>query len=284
MIIKEHVKLSEITTIKMGGIAEKMYIPQNEDELIDVINHLSPKYFIGGGSNLLINDTILDVVVNLREFNKNIESLGNGEYILGASLRLQNVIKSINEDGYGGIEYLYSVPGLIGGAVVMNAGRGKRFNKCISDYIISIKVFHNGKIEWIPKDECDFSHRYSIFKQSDYLVLAARMKFEKKEKQETERLRLERIEHCKQFQDNSKPNFGSVFSESNSFIMKLFQFKIIGKKDGIMFSSKTPNWILNCGGSFDDALLLINRVERIHKLFGKKCKREVIIWNDTNIT
>lgn len=280
MIIKENVRLNDYTTIKMGGLAKKMYIPTNEDEIIDVITRLSPKYYIGGGSNLLINDSVYDIVVNLREFNKNIEHIGNGEYIVGASLRLQNLIKSINNDGYGGIEYLFSVPGLVGGAVVMNAGRAKQYNKCISDYILAVKVFHNGQVIWLSKDECDFSHRHSIFKQSDYLVLAVRMQFSEIEPTESESLRQNRIEYCKQFQDNSKPNFGSVFSESNSLIMKLMQKKLFGKKGNMMFSSKTPNWLLNCGGSFDDAIFLIDRVEKMHKIIGKPCKREVVVWNN----
>ncbi|WP_298048348.1 hypothetical protein, partial [uncultured Bacteroides sp.] len=51
----------------------------------------------------------------LKEFNTFILHESNGLYQVGAGVRLQALIKQINEDGYGGIEYLWSVPGLTGG-------------------------------------------------------------------------------------------------------------------------------------------------------------------------
>ena len=46
----------------------------------------------------------------------------------------------------------------------------------------------------------------------------------------------------------------------------------------VHFSGKTPNWLLNEGGSYNDAISAIRRVERIHKLLFRKCKREVVVW------
>ena len=46
--------LSKYTTVRIGGTAKKMFVPENEDELLKVIEEENPKYFIGGGSNLLI--------------------------------------------------------------------------------------------------------------------------------------------------------------------------------------------------------------------------------------
>ena len=50
--------LKKYTTIKIGGIAKRLYIPESTDELIELINKLnsSKLYIISGGSNLLIND------------------------------------------------------------------------------------------------------------------------------------------------------------------------------------------------------------------------------------
>ena len=221
---------------------------------------------------------MFDSVVNLREFSSTIEDKGNGTYIVGASVRLQKLIKTINADGYGGIEYLYSVPGLVGGAVVMNAGRGKSFNKCISDYIESVKVFCRGQVYWMEKVDCKFSYRMSNFQHSDAIVLAVRFKFNKTSLETSEALRKERLELCKKKQDNSAPNFGTVFCESNKAIMQLYKYLPIGKKNGIKFSGKTANWMLNNGGSFDEAMKLLDAVERTHKLFGQKCRAEVVIW------
>ena len=60
----------------------------------------------------------------MNKVNNDIISLGNGKYYIGASVRLQRIINTINKDGYGGIEYLMSVPAMLGGAIYMNAGQG----------------------------------------------------------------------------------------------------------------------------------------------------------------
>ena len=47
---------------------------------------------------------------------------------------------------------------------------------------------------------------------------------------------------------------------------------------GISFSRKTRNWILNEGGSFDDAMSLLGKAIAMNRLFGKKAKLEVRVW------
>lgn len=219
-------------------------------------------------------------MVNLREFDKTIQKIGNGLYYIGASCRNQEVIRSINEDGYGGIEYLYSVPGLIGGAIVMNAGGSKKEGWSISDKIVSVTVLHDNKIEVFSKEDCGFAHRSSLFKNNnDYIVIGAEFLFDKGAADEFIKKREERILLCKQFQDNSKPNFGSVFCLSNARILDFVRRLGLGIGNGIHFSKKTRNWILNEGvGSFSQAVRLIKIVKVIHKLLGKNCRLEVIIW------
>lgn len=275
------ISLKEYTTIKIGGIAKQLFIPESVDELIDLVNGIEKKYIIGGGSNLLINDNRnYENVIVLKDFNNTLIDLGNGNFKVGASVRLQSLIRKINDYGYGGIEYLYSVPGLVGGAVVMNAGRGINHNKYISDYITEVEVLHENKIKVLKREECKFEHRNSIFKNGEYIILSVEFSFEQVSKEESTLLRKERMENCKIVQDNSYPSFGSVFSEVNPRIMKIFKKSLVGRKNNIRFSRKTLNWILNLGeGKYSDTIKLINRVKVIHKIFGKKCKTEVIIWD-----
>lgn len=279
MKVENNVELKKYVTFRMGGIAEVFYTPETEEELLELAREELTQYCIGGGSNLLINDTRhFENVVNLREFSNYISKNDEGYYEVGASVRLQKLINTINEDGHGGIEYLYSVPGLVGGAVVMNAGRGKQYNQAISDYIIAVKVFHDGKIEWMEKEACHFSYRDSVFKSNKWIVLAVKFFFPETPKMVAEKLRKERIQLCKEKQDNSAPNFGTVFCKADIHTMRMFQNKILGKCGKIRYSVKTGNWMLNQGGTFENAMKLINRVKFVHKLMGKECREEVIIW------
>ncbi len=272
----ENQKLDKYTTVRIGGIAKRLMTPESVEELAGLIREEKPSFFIGGGSNLLIADREFDLVVDLKQFNTGFVDKGDGVFEVGASVRLQQLINQINEKGYGGIEYLYSVPGLVGGAVVMNAGRGKKYNQTISDYIISVDILRDGAPMTLNKEACGFAHRESVFKNSGDIVTGCTFRFPQMSNEESERRKKERIELCKKVQDASKPNFGSVFCESNPRIMEYSRKRKIGGK--VHFSGKTANWIINEGGSFEDALSAIRRVEFLHRLFFRKCRREVIVW------
>lgn len=277
MKLKKYEELKRHTTFRMGGIAVNYFIPENISELVELNNKEKNARYIGGGSNLLISDHMFDVVIDLGEFDQTILPIGRGRFKVGASVRLQKLINVINENGYGGIEYLYSVPGLVGGAIVMNAGRGQKYNKCISDYIVSVDVLCDGKMETLPKEDCQFEYRDSIFKDSDMIVTSVLFQFPQMSISETNSKKEERIRLCKEKQDSSKPNFGSVFSECSGSIMKMVKAVAV-RTGGCHYSTKTSNWLLNDGGTFEDAIDCIQKVELLHRFFCLKCKTEVIIW------
>ena len=282
MNILENELLARYTTFHMGGIVKKMYIPQNVDELLRLMgsNPQAFDYCIGGGSNLLINDeAVFDEAVNLREFNKRFENLGGGKFYIGASVRLQKAINSINELEYGGIEYLFSVPGLIGGAIYMNAGRGKTYHQCLSDYILEVEALVDGKVVTFKKDDCGFSYRKSIFQElNKCIILGATFAFDNVPKEESQRRKKERIDHCKQCQDNSAYNFGTVFCKANKIVMEFVRLTS-RKQKAVSFSAKTRNWLLNDGtGKFSDTIGEMNRVKRLHGYLGLPCQEEVVIW------
>lgn len=173
----------------------------------------------------------------MRHFNEDIEEFENGIFRIGASVRLQKLINTINEAGYGGLEYLYSVPGLVGGAVVMNAGRGKKFNQSICDYILYVEVIRNEKLMRLEKKDCQFTYRNSIFKNSNDIITIAVFQLQKANSEVSKQLKQERIELCKEIQDASKPNFGTVFMVCDAKIMNFAKKYAIGKGN-VHFSKK----------------------------------------------
>jgi UDP-N-acetylmuramate dehydrogenase len=285
MKILENESLKKYTTVKIGGIAKKLYFPENRAEFIEIIEtmHDKRKYILGGGSNLLINDQKeFDEVISLKCMDSSIENLGSGNYYIGASVSLQKLITQINTDGYGGIEYLFSVPALLGGAVAMNAGRGKANNSSISDYIKEVQVYDykERKIKVLSKDECQFSYRKSIFKEKEMIVLGAVFSFSNVDIEEAKKKREDRIKYVRNLQDSSGYNFGSVFREYNKYIMQVIRLLRVGYKDGISYSNKTSNWLINKrNGSYEQTISLIEKVIRIHRFLGMKIVTEVIIWD-----
>lgn len=283
MKILNNVSLKKYTTIKIGGIAEKFYIPENEKELIDLMATIKEekKVFclLGNGSNLLINDEKeFENVILLKEFNENLRVESNYVYC-GASVSIQGLINFINDRGLGGIEYLYSVPGTVGGAVAMNAGRGRKYNQSISDYIDKVEVLIDNRKQILNREECEFSYRNSRFKNSNDVILGVFFQFENRDKKILDNARRERIEYSKDTQDIMYPNFGSVFSISNVRLMRIFKVFSVGYKNGIMYSNKTTNWIVNRGeGNFRQAIKMIELTEKVHKILHQKIEREIVVW------
>ena len=282
MKIEHNCDLKKFTTLRIGGICNTMYFPESVEELLELRSKLHDVPILGGGSNLLINDkrSFQDVIC-MRDFMKNILKIDENEVRVGAGVRLQKLISIINENGLGGIEYLFSVPGLVGGAIYMNAGRGRGANKQISDYLVSVEVLEDGNIRTYLKDECEFGYRTSIFQKKNCVIISATFIFDKINPDEGKRLQNERIKLCKEFQDNQYPNAGTTFCEADLRIMRLCQ-KLSNKKAtrGVHFSTKTTNWLQNRGnGTYKQAMRKIRCIKTLHKIFHQQCVLEYIVWN-----
>ncbi len=281
MQILDNERLEEYTTFKMGGRCKKIYFPETREDL-SIISDACPEAFqhvLGCGSNLLISPKAdLKEVICTKNLTEGFENFGGGKFYLPAGLLLSKAISAINASGYGGIEYLISVPGTVGGAIAMNAGRGRSYNLAISDYLQCVDVFIDGKIVRIEKDQCGFGYRKSIFGSMDAaFIIGAEFVFPECDIGESEKRKSERIMLCRNSQDTSAPNMGSVFSKFCPEIVSLVQ-KSTGKKYKVRFSEKTGNWLLNEGGTYEEALFLINTVKIIHELLNEDCELEIKIW------
>ena len=87
MIINRNDSLKKYTTFRVGGVAENLYIPENEKELIDISlenYHRNKKvYIIGAGSNCLINDMhAFTDVISINKACTEIKDLVTGTFIL----------------------------------------------------------------------------------------------------------------------------------------------------------------------------------------------------------
>ena len=274
--VEKGVNLAPLTTFKMGGKAARLWEPKRGDDLRALPKSMNGFRVISAGSNLLVSERTFIDVISMRDFDDTIEDLGNGEYRVGASVRVQRLISKVNADGYGGIEALVSVPAMVGGLICMNASVPSA-KTCISDHLVSVEIFDGEKTFEVPKAECGFGYRRSAFQDGHALILGARFRFPEQDPTVSAVKVDARRKHVKQAQDKSAPNFGSVFRESSGKAMGFIRKRGLAV-GGISFSRKTRNWILNEGGSFDDAMSLLGKAIAVNRLFGKKAKLEVRIW------
>ena len=118
--------LAELTWFRVGGPAQVLFTPADEDDLAYFLEHLPsalPVYAVGVGSNLIVRDGGLPgVVVRLspRGFG---EAVAQGDVVsAGAAALDKRVAEVAASANLGGLEFFFGIPGTIGGALRMNAG------------------------------------------------------------------------------------------------------------------------------------------------------------------
>jgi len=172
-----NISLSRHTWFGVGGDAEVMYIPADADDLCSFLRH-KPPYIpvcvIGGGSNLLVRDGgIPGVVIKLdSDYFKKVEINGN-EITCGAGFRNADLRKHLLNHNLGGLEFLCSIPGMLGGSLKTNAGC---FGREIKDVLVNAKIINGqGKITEITVNDLCLSYRSSCFPE-DWIVISLTLK------------------------------------------------------------------------------------------------------------
>jgi UDP-N-acetylmuramate dehydrogenase len=273
--------MAKHTTLKIGGPARKMLIPESEEELLSAVRQCrregTPFRIVGNGSNILVNDEGLDeVIIKTTRACLRLECEGKTIYA-GASVKIQRFVRFCAEHDLGGFEYLISVPATVGGVVFMNAGRGRHLNQQISDGITSVRVFDGEKIFELNKDECQFKYREFIFHwKPNWVILGAYLELKAQDRLMGEQAIQERKDFVREQQDYRDPSAGSVFKSGRLFVFKHAQGLKIGDAE---FSKKAVNWINNRGqAKARDVLKLIKIVKWMNWLTFKKAKEELRLW------
>jgi len=213
--LKKNISLSNFTTWRIGGPAEWIAQPKNNEEIKYLINWINRKKIncniIGAGSNLLINDKeIKGLSLCMREF-KGIQidkSTGIIEILSGEML--PTLARKAAANGLHGLEWAVGIPGTIGGAVVMNAGAQ---GDCISTYLESITAISlNGEYKKIEASDLNFGYRHSLLQEEKLIVISARLKLEPGHKESKIRqITNENFNHRLKTQPYKDQSCGSVF-------------------------------------------------------------------------
>jgi UDP-N-acetylmuramate dehydrogenase len=118
--------LAELTWFRVGGPAQMLFTPADEDDLAYFLKNLPKEfavYVVGVGSNLIVRDGGLPgVVVRLspRGFG---ETGVEGDIVsAGAAALDKRVAETAAAAHLAGLEFFFGIPGTIGGALRMNAG------------------------------------------------------------------------------------------------------------------------------------------------------------------
>lgn len=275
MKIEKNKSLKELTTWKVGGPADFFINAKTENDLKEAILFAKkqdiPFEVIGNGSNILVKDAGYKGLIIKNSYSQ-IKLIGKNKIECSSGTQLSQLIKFAKDNGLYGIEFLWGIPGTVGGAIIGNAGMN---NQGISKILTKIKAINKaGDIINIKRDDIKFSYRNSSLKKNKLLIISAEFKLSIKNNRNTENLPEKRLKQPKGF------SAGSVFKNPK----KIAAGKLIeeaglkGKKiGGAQISEMHGNFILNINNArSEDILKLIKLIqEKVLNKFGVQLKREV---------
>ncbi|MGJ4882150.1 UDP-N-acetylmuramate dehydrogenase [Bradyrhizobium sp. HKCCYLRH1065] len=155
--------LAPLTWFRVGGPAQVLFTPADADDLAYFLKHLSsdlPLYVIGVGSNLIARDGgVPGVVIRLapRAFG---EVKAEGDIVTAGTAALDKRVAEIAASAnLAGLEFLFGIPGTIGGALRMNAGANGGETKDI--LVEAIAIDRHGKTHRFDNAEMKFTYRAS---------------------------------------------------------------------------------------------------------------------------
>ncbi len=271
----ENAKLAKHTWFGVGGPAEILYLPEDEDDLKLFLMRKPealPLTVIGGGSNLLIRDGgIPGVVVKLDTPAFQKVTVSGTEITVGAGLRNSDLKKVFTENGIGGLEFICSVPGRIGGLLRTNAGC---FGKAVSDVFVRARIMNDwGEIYEVEAEDFNFSYRSSMFPE-DWIILDATLKGVKAKTEEIKKVMDEHAAYRKAHQPINKKTAGSTFKNPEGLAAwKLIKESGCGelKVGGAEVSDMHCNFLINNGQATAED------IEKLGEMIVEKVKEKTSI-------
>jgi len=174
MKLREKVSLQKLNTMRLASVANFLVTIENGNDLIEAVFFLRknklPFLILGGGSNLLLSETVLSAVVLQNEITSREMSVIDNNSVrvsFGSGENWDKAVAFTVKNNLSGLENLSGIPGTVGGAVVQNAGA---YGVEIKEVVESVEVFDLTKMEnkVILASDCGFGYRQSNFKTPEW--------------------------------------------------------------------------------------------------------------------
>ncbi len=268
----ERVKLNEplksYTTYKVGGPATALCVPANREELQDMLSlchqRQVPVYILGSGSNILVHDDGIDMIVF--KLNQCCPELSRDAQMVyaGAGVLVSKLVEFCEEQELAGLDFMSGIPGTVGGALRMNAGA---FVGEIGDRVVFIDAMtYDGQIMRIKGEDAGFAYRRAD-KLQDKIMLGCQLQLIDGSRTELQKSRENYLTQRSARQPLDYGSCGSVFKRPpGNFAGTLIeQAGCKGLRiGGAMVSPKHANFIINYDkATARDIYQLIQEVQNI---------------------
>ena len=271
------------TSWRVGGKVDQLYTPENIDDLANFLKSLpttEPVMFIGLGSNLLVRDGgIRGTVISLKGSLSEITLLKNNVIRACAGVSCAKLSRFCHRNNLLGGEFFAGIPGLLGGALAMNAGAFGGETWSVIESVTTIDM--QGNIYVRSPNDYEVSYR-SVKGHKDEWFVSADIKLVMGDGEAAAQNVKELLEKRNLTQPTGLPSCGSVFKNpQGDYAARLIEASgLKGFKIGdAIVSEKHANFIINSGNaSASDIEKLIKLVEKtVEQKQGVKLQSEVKI-------
>ena len=278
--------MAKHTSFRIGGPAEVMAFPRNENELAQIIKVsklLDCKYAIlGAGTNILAPDKGMPgLVICLKDSLEGMVQLDDTRIRVFAGVTMSRAAVFAAGQGLGGMEFAHGIPGTVGGGVYMNAGA---YGGEISQICQSVDVMSpEGEIQTLSAQQMEFSYRHSCLEETSGIVISAVFSLIPKPEQEIRELMQELMRRRKTSQPLDIPSAGSAFKRPvGGYAAALIdQAGLKGFRIGdAAVSEKHAGFVVNLGNATaSDVTALLQEVsDKVFDHSGIRIEPEVRIW------
>jgi UDP-N-acetylmuramate dehydrogenase len=171
------VALAPLTTLRLGGPADRLVEAHTEHELIEAVRDEDPALILAGGSNVVIADEgVRGTVVAVRT-----TGIAHAEDLLvvQAGEPWDRVVEYTVANGLQGFECLSGIPGSTGATPIQNVGA---YGQDVSETVQWVRVYdrETRRTQTMTAAECGFDYRTSVFKyHARRVVLAVAFKLDR---------------------------------------------------------------------------------------------------------
>ena len=250
----ENEPMSKHTSFKIGGPAKLFVSPADSNTLSELIinckNYNIPTVYFGNGSNILFNDYGFDGVVISTSRMTEISLQDENIIECGSGVKNSVLCQFALENSLSGFEFLWGIPGTVGGAAFMNAGA---YGGEIKDVIVGCEyITSDGEIKEMSSDEMDLSYRHSIFSENGGIITKVKLRGKLDNKEVIRTLMDELMDRRRTKQPLEFPSAGSVFKRPEGYFAAAL-IEECGLKGesvgGAQVSEKHSGFIINTGNA-----------------------------------
>lgn len=280
--IEREKKLSEITSLCVGGPARIVAHPKRKSQIESVLRYIwenDLKYIaIGRGTNLLPADDGYDGVVIVIDGGINkVSYVADELWLFEAGASLSTAIMTAAREGFRGLEALAGIPGSVGGAAKMNAGA---YDVSFWQKTKSVELLTQTGPRKINASSVDAEYRRTTI-PAGAVITSLLVELEKGSPAEIIR-QIERFNSRRaETQPINERSAGCIFKNPAGMHagMLIEKAGLKGKRiGGAMISPLHANFIINTGdATAEDIVKLIETIqETVQKKFGITLELEVI--------